>query len=274
VIAAHLDHQFPGANDNASGSGTLLELVRTVNQLIQTHKIPQPRRTIRFWWTTEIEAEKAWFHEHPEDAKNILLAIVLDQAGGERNSENNLIAIGNPDWLPSYADDLIENLADYAKERYAPAEHEPDPLLVAEGGGHQSIHTEFWDYQPITDEVAFEAKDIRIPGISLAVPSLDLIHTNLDTVDRLDPTWMKRSALLTLAPALYIANAGPAEARNILDYTLRRAAARLSLSPDPVGDLPSERERLQSVRALDGHLKTEAEEARLEALAKLLRDGR
>src|SRR5579862_7451565 len=34
VIAAHLDHQFPGANDNASGAGTLLELARTANRLI------------------------------------------------------------------------------------------------------------------------------------------------------------------------------------------------------------------------------------------------
>ena len=57
VIAAHLDHQVPGANDNASGSGTLLELVRAANHLISAGKIPKPRRTIRFWWTTEIASD-------------------------------------------------------------------------------------------------------------------------------------------------------------------------------------------------------------------------
>src|SRR5581483_9128644 len=144
-------------------------------------------------------------------AHRILLAIVLDQAGGELGAENNLIAVKNPEWLPSYTDDLIEDTAEYVKERYAPAEHEPDPLLVAEGGSHQSLHTSYWEYQEITDEVAFEARDRGIAGIALAVPSLDLIHTNLDTVDRLDPTWIKRSALLTLAPALYLANAGKTE---------------------------------------------------------------
>ncbi|HEY7386893.1 MAG TPA: M28 family peptidase, partial [Bryobacteraceae bacterium] len=122
VIAAHLDHQFPGANDNASGSGTLLELVRTINHLIADGKIPKLHRSIRFWWTTEIDAEEAYFREHPEDAKNILLSIVLDQAGGERNAENNFIAILNPEWLPSYADDLIENLGNYLRDHYAPAE--------------------------------------------------------------------------------------------------------------------------------------------------------
>jgi Peptidase family M28 len=275
VIAAHLDHQFPGANDNGSGDGTLLELARTLNLLIAANRIPKPHRAIRFWWTTEIVAEQAYFREHPEDARNILLSVVLDQAGGERNAENNFIVIDNPEWLPSYADDLIENLAEYVKNRYAPAEHEPNPLLVAPGGGHQSMRTAYWDYQPITDEVAFEARDIQVPGIAVAVPSLDLIHTNLDTVDRLDPTWMKRSALLTLAPALYAANAGPAEARAILDYTFRRAAARLALSRDPAHDLPFERKRLESVRSLDPQINPAPLEARLDAVARALeRDGR
>jgi hypothetical protein len=270
VIAAHLDHQFPGANDNASGSGTLLELARTANHLITVGKIPKPRRAIRFWWTTEIISEQAWFRKHPEEAKRILLSIVLDQAGGERNAENNLILIANPGWLPSYADDLIENLSEFVKTRYAPAEHEPDPLLVAEGGSHQSLRTVYWEYQPITDEVAFEARDIGITGISIAVPSLDVIHTNLDSVDRLDPTWMKRTALLTLAPALYIANAGPAEARAILQYTFHKAAARLAASDDPGRDLPLEQKRLDSVRALDPAVEIGPLRARLAAVARAL----
>jgi aminopeptidase YwaD len=270
VIAAHLDHQFPGANDNGSGSGTLLELVRAANHLISAGQLPKPRRTIRFWWTTEIVSEQEYFRKHPEEAKRILLSIVLDQAGGERDAENNLILIANPDWLPSYADDLIENLAEYVKDRYAPAEHEPDPLLIADGGSHQSLRTVYWEYQPITDEVAFEARDIRIPGISIAVPSLDVIHTDLDTVDRLDPTWMKRTALLTLAPALYIANAGPAEARAVLEYTFQKAASRLSLSGDPARDLAFEQKRLDSVHGLDPAIDTGPFRARLAAVVKAL----
>ena len=273
VIAAHLDHQFPGANDNGSGDGTLLELVRTLSRLIASNKIPKLYRTIRFWWTTEIEAEQSWFRQHPEEARNIVLAVVLDQAGGERNAENNFIVIDNPAWLPTYADDLVYNTAEYVKNRYAPAEHEPDPLLVAAGGGHQSMRTDYWNYQPITDEVAFESRDTLIPGIALAVPSLDLIHTNLDSVDRLDPTWMKRSALLTLAPALYIANAGPPQARAILEYTFHRAAARLALSSGIARDLPLERKRLESVRRLDPQINPVPFETQLDAIAKAIEAG-
>jgi hypothetical protein len=231
-------------------------------------KLPKPRRTLRFWWTTEIEAEQAYFRRHPDDRRNILLSVVLDQAGGERNAENNLIVIDNPRWLPSYADDLMENLAEYVKNRYAPAEHEPDPLLVASGGSHQSLRNVYWEYQPITDQMAFESREIGIPGIALAVPSLDLIHTNLDSVDRLDPTWLKRSALLTLAPALFLSTAGPAQARAVLAYCYRRAAARLAGSDDPAGALDFERRRLDSVKRLDPQLDTTADQRRLAAIVK------
>ena len=271
VLAAHLDHQFPGANDNASGSGTLLELVRTSERLLATAKIPKLRRTLRFWWTTEIVSEQAWFRQHPDDAKNILLSVVLDQAGGERNAENNFIMIANPDWLPSYADDLIEDLAEYVKDNFASAEHQPNPLVTAAGGSAQSLRTVYWDYQPITDEVAFESRGIGIPGIAVAVPSLDLIHTNLDTPERLDPTWMKRSALLTLAPALFLANAGPQDARAILEHTFHRAAARLAVSHDLTRDLAFEQKRLESVRALDPQVNTATRQRQLETVANALR---
>lgn len=270
VVAAHLDHQKPGANDNASGAGTLLELVRTLHQLIAAGKIPRPQRTLRFWWTTEIESEEIYFRQHPEEAGKVLLSVVLDQAGGERGAENNLVIINNPEWLPSYADDLIENLADSVEQQYAPAEHEPDPLVTAPGGSRQSLRTAYWDYQEITDEVAFEARPVRIPGIALAVPSLDVIHTNLDTVDRLDPTWMKRTALLTLASALYVANAGPPQARAVLDYTFRRSAARLAQSGDPAGGLAREQQRLDSVRALDPQLDTTGTQKQLAEIARVL----
>ncbi|HWB86723.1 MAG TPA: M28 family peptidase [Bryobacteraceae bacterium] len=272
VLAAHLDHQKPGANDNASGSGTLLELARTVNHLIAAGKIPKPKRTLRFWWTTEIRSEEAYFRQHPEEAKKIVLSVVLDQAGGELRKENNFIIIDNPTWLPSYADDLIENLAEYVKERYAPAEHAPDALWVARGGSSQSMRTVYWDYQEITDEVAFESREAQIPGIALAVPSLDLIHTNLDTTDKLDPTWMKRSAVMTLAPALYVANAGTKEAAATLDYTFHRAAARLAQSADPGRRLAEEQQRLDSVRELDHGLDTSADRARLASIAAALEE--
>src|SRR5207253_7191091 len=48
AFSCHLDHQRPGANDNASGCATILEVARTLQKLIGEGKRERPARTIRF----------------------------------------------------------------------------------------------------------------------------------------------------------------------------------------------------------------------------------
>lgn len=270
VLVSHLDHQKPGANDNASGSGTLLEALATLKRLVAAGKVPPPRRTLRFWWSTEIASEKAFFQRHPQEARSILLAVNLDQAGGDRNAENNFAIIYGPEWLPSFDDDLIHSLAEHMKDRYAPAEQAPLMLFVAPRGSRTSFRPAYWKNMPLSDHVAFQAKEVGIFCISMGVPSLHVIHTDQDSVDRIDPTWLKRSALMTLAPALWAANAGSAEARRLLGYVFRRARVRLAESAEPDKQLELEERRLDSVRAFDAGLSAESYKQKLRALAEVL----
>ncbi|HUR36550.1 MAG TPA: M28 family peptidase, partial [Terriglobales bacterium] len=53
IITAHLDHPKWSANDNASGSGGMVELARTLKSLIDAKKIPAPERSIHFMWVPE-----------------------------------------------------------------------------------------------------------------------------------------------------------------------------------------------------------------------------
>jgi aminopeptidase YwaD len=55
AFSCHLDHQRPGANDNASGCVTILEVARTLQKLINEGKLARPARTMRFIWPPEIE---------------------------------------------------------------------------------------------------------------------------------------------------------------------------------------------------------------------------
>jgi len=194
----------------------------------------------------------------------------LDQAGGDRNAENHFVMIGSPAWLPSYADDLLRSLAEHMSAEYAPAEHEPSPLFVAPNGSRRSFRPVYWDYAPLSDHIAFEAKPVGIPCLSMAVPSLDVIHTSQDTIDRIDPTWLKRSALMMLAPALWAAGAGGAEARVLLDYVFRRARVRIAESDDPARQAETEEKRLDSVRAFSSELPTESHKSRLRRLAQAM----
>ena len=270
VIVAHLDHPAPSANDNASGSAAILEALRVLQRLVAAGKISAPRRTIRFWWSTEISSEQEYFRKHPDDAKAILLAVNLDQAGGDRNAENNLIAIYGPQWLPSWADDLVYNLAEHVRQRYAPAEKEPSPLLVAPNGSKQSMRTVYWDYAPLSDHMAFESKEVGIPAISLAVPSLHVIHSSMDTPDRIDTTWLKRSTLMVLASAVFTANADRKETEALLDYVFQRAMVRVAEAADKRKQLEIEEKRLDSVRSLDSGVATDPYKKKLRAIVEAL----
>src|SRR5713226_6192497 len=59
AFSCHLDHQRPGANDNASGCVTILEVARTLEKLINEGKLARSARTIRFIFPPEIEGTLA-----------------------------------------------------------------------------------------------------------------------------------------------------------------------------------------------------------------------
>jgi hypothetical protein len=59
AFSCHLDHQRPGANDNASGCVTILEVARTLKKLIGEGFLTPPARTIRFIFPPEIEGTLA-----------------------------------------------------------------------------------------------------------------------------------------------------------------------------------------------------------------------
>src|SRR5437763_1137888 len=66
IVSAHLDHPKWSANDNASGSATLVESARTLRTLIDTKKLAPPRRTIHFIWVPEYFGTIAYLTQHPE----------------------------------------------------------------------------------------------------------------------------------------------------------------------------------------------------------------
>ncbi|HZJ70153.1 MAG TPA: M28 family peptidase, partial [Planctomycetota bacterium] len=66
VFSAHLDHPKESANDNASGSAAILDIARTLNELIASGRLPRPARTLRFLWVPEWNGTQAYIDAHPE----------------------------------------------------------------------------------------------------------------------------------------------------------------------------------------------------------------
>src|SRR5438552_16157888 len=82
AFSCHLDHQRPGANDNASGCVTILEVARTLQKLINEGTLARPARTIRFIWPPEIEGTVTLLNAKPEFAKRIKAVVHMDMVGG------------------------------------------------------------------------------------------------------------------------------------------------------------------------------------------------
>jgi hypothetical protein len=79
VIAAHV--QEPGANDNASGVATLMELARSTGMAVAAGKIPAPARTITFLWLNEISGSRAWMTRHADLVPGVRYMFSMDMTG-------------------------------------------------------------------------------------------------------------------------------------------------------------------------------------------------
>ncbi len=120
-LVAHLCHPKPSANDNASGSGLLLEIARTIQTLIASGKIERPRRTIRFLWVPETLGTTAYLYHHEELATKLVAGINLDMVGQNQElCKSTLNLDKTPDSNPSYLNDYVLSLIERSVEIFDP----------------------------------------------------------------------------------------------------------------------------------------------------------
>jgi hypothetical protein len=79
LAVAHV--QEPGANDNASGTGTLWVLAAGLAHAVRTGALTAPGRTLTFIWTDEIRGSRQWLSAYPEQAKAVQYMFSLDMTG-------------------------------------------------------------------------------------------------------------------------------------------------------------------------------------------------
>ena len=84
VLSAHLQEEQHSANDDASGCASLLEVGRALAKLIADGTLPRPKRNIRFWWTTENDAERQYFAANPRVLDTIWVNVNQDMVGADQ----------------------------------------------------------------------------------------------------------------------------------------------------------------------------------------------
>ncbi len=230
VFSCHLDHQRPGANDNASGCVTILEVARTLQKLIADGKLARPARTIRFFWPPEIEGTLALLNGKPEFARRIKAAVHMDMVGGGPATKAVFHVTRGPMSLPSFVHDVAWAFAEFVNEqsyKFASTGSAEYPLVAPEGG-KEPLRAEFSAYTMGSDHDVYQDSSFGIPAIYLNDWPDRYIHTNFDSAANIDATKLKRTALIGAASGYFLAQMTQVDAAAInrlvwTDSMVRRA---------------------------------------------------
>jgi hypothetical protein len=208
AFSCHLDHQRPGANDNASGCATILEVARTLRTLIGDGRLARPARSIRFIWPPEVEGTVTLLNARPEFAKRIKAVVHMDMVGGSPETKAVFHVTRGPVSLPSFVHDVAWAFADWANEesyRFA-ATGAADYPLIAPEGGREPLRAMYSAYTMGSDHDVYQDSSFGIPAIYLNDWPDRYIHTNLDTAANIDTTKLKRAAFIGAASGYFLAN--------------------------------------------------------------------
>ncbi len=226
-LTCHLDHPRPGANDNASGCVSILEVARTLASLIDDGLLPRPSRTIRFLWPAEIEGSIMYLAEH-DDPSRIKANIHMDMVGGAPVTKSVFRISGGPYSVPSFIADLGHEIGHFVNDqtrRYADGEDVALPLTAPEGGKEpQMALMEGLDMG--SDHDVFFEGTWRIPGLYLHDWPDRYIHTNFDLAANIDPTKLKRAAFIGAVTAWYLADFSDDDVAGVMKLLKRNALSR------------------------------------------------
>ncbi|MCX3266919.1 M28 family peptidase [Pedobacter agri] len=228
VFSAHV--QEPGANDNASGVGTLAEMARLTAELYQAKKIV-PQRTLTFLWGDEIVSTRRYIVEDTSRAKGIMWGMSLDMVGEDTKKTGGSFLIekmpdpsaiwtrgtdkhtewgaGNvteKDLFPHYFNDFIFDICK-AQGKFANWTVNFNPF---EGG---SDHTPFLQS--------------KIPGLLMWHFTDVFYHTDNDRIDKVSAVEMKNVGISGLTAAYSLISADEQTATATVSQVKNDALARL-----------------------------------------------
>jgi aminopeptidase YwaD len=233
AFSCHLDHPRPGANDNASGCATILEVARAYAKLVREKRLPAPARTLRFVWPPEIEGTLALLNARPELAQRIAAVIHMDMVGGGPETKAIFHITRGPASLPSFINDVAESIGEFVNresDRFASTGRADFPLN-APTGGKEALLAQMAEFSMGSDHQIYTDSSWGIPAIYLNDWPDRYIHTTGDVPGNIDPSKLQRAAFIGAAAAHILANLraehAPAALDTIRERSLRRTATML-----------------------------------------------
>ncbi|WP_406475558.1 DUF4910 domain-containing protein [Streptomyces sp. NBC_01615] len=230
LLGAHLCHPAPGANDNASGVAAAL----AAGRVLAGRSL---RRPVRFVWAPEFVGLAAYAHQAVEGGTRPLpaMAVNLDMVGEDQHRCGGpLIVEYGPEYLPHYANALVEACVRAL------------PPAARSYSGAVGCDTWAWRTTPFvgaSDHAILADRAIGVPAVQLGHWPDRFNHSGADTLDKVDPRELRRSAAIAASAAAVAATADGRDADRLAQlltrWTARRMTACLPSADGPSSDGPS-----------------------------------
>lgn len=197
ILIAHLCHPSSGANDNASGSAALIEIVLSLNRLINESQLPRPERTLRFLWVPEFSGTIPWLklYDDQHSTREIIAVFNLDMIGESPGKIGTPLTINCPSYsTPSYLKALLKNTAEYVSKQ---------KTVYDTDGRLYTLNYRLAPFAGGSDHLIFNDRHFSIPSVMFGHDD-PYHHSSADSVDRVDPLECKSVAIIAGSAAFGI----------------------------------------------------------------------
>ncbi len=237
-VQAHTNHRNTGGGNNLTGLGATLDLARSLSTLVSAGRLPRPRRSIRFTWGPEHMAIIYYLHQSPEASSRILAYLNLDMVGDHQVlSESVLRLYRTPSSLPSFLNDVVEemfhvvgrgNSISIRQGRFLAFEGEFSLPIVEPSGSRDPFYYYVEPFWGPSDHEDIAEGSLKVHAVLLNSWPDPYIGTQEDTLERADPTQLKRAEVIAGTSAYILAAASDHEIPSLTQNALAKARARLA----------------------------------------------
>jgi hypothetical protein len=240
VIVAHLFEYIAkqGANDDTSGCGAALEIGRAWIKLINEGVLQKPKRAVHFLWVPEIIYAAEYWKKFPEFPKNTLAMTSMDIVGSNQTiNRNEQRVLLTPYSFPSFLNELYIQYMRWMEDTQAVKFHNlrgedysgrymQNPITDPQGT-QDPFHIRVMKHAGGSDHLPFLRSNPRVAGVHFMNWPDVHYHTSEDLTKFLDPTQLKRAAMITMCVSLVMANASPDDALRLAGLTAGHAVERI-----------------------------------------------
>jgi hypothetical protein len=235
VFSAHV--QEPGANDNASGVGTLAEMASVTAALVQSKEL-DPKRSITFLWGDEIISTRRYIREDSIRALGIKWGCSLDMVGEDTKKTGGSFLIEkmpDPSAVWTRGNDKHSEWGGSPLPESAIIPHYFNDLLLTRclneaAGNNWVVNTN--PFEGGSDHTPF--LDAKIPGLLMWHFTDMFYHTDADRLDKVSGETMKHVGVSALVTSWLLATADNVMAialvKDLKASAIKRLNTELALS--------------------------------------------